>query len=189
MQLGKEFAEALFSHYLTGLRNHFPTIVPKVSYEADINKLVPQTIHFLRAASAILRAPSLEIAAMNARGEAYVTLGELGWAEDWFKRALERDGRYLPAHNNLAVLYWGQGDVGKTTEHLGMALEISSDDRTTVLNGGAVLAALGRVADACGLYANFLAQHPDDGLIAERLRELSDVSAAGGAATSSLSRT
>ena len=105
---------------------------------------------------------------MNARGEAYVAAGETAWAETWFKRTLEKDPRYLPAHNNLAVLYWNGGRADAATEHLGMALEIAPTDRTTVLNSGAVLVALGETADARNLYDRYLARFPDDAEIRSR---------------------
>lgn len=179
VRLGQEFAEALFAHYLSPMRAHFPTIMPKISYDADINKLVPQAIHYLRTCSSVLHVPSLEIAAMNARGEGYVASGETDWAEVWFKRTLERDSQYLPAHNNLAALYWNRGEVGKATEHLGMALEIAPHDRITILNAAAVLTALGQTDDARGLYVNFLTQHPGDTEVEELLRAVNDGLPAG----------
>lgn len=169
-RFGQEFSEGLISRHLSGLRDHFTMINPKISYEVDVNRLVPQTIQYLYAQSSLLRVPSLDIAAMNARGEAYLDMGEADWAEVWFRRTLERDGHYLPALNNLAVLYWNTGRTDAATEQLGIALEIAPTDRTTVLNCGAVLTALHNIPEARSLYENYLAHCPVDA----QMRQLSE---------------
>jgi hypothetical protein len=174
LRLGREFAENLLAHYLRPVRSHFPSLQPTLTYEADINKLVPQVVQYLHASSARLRTPRLEIAAMNARGEAYLHMGEARWAEVWFQRTLEQDPRCLAAHNNLAVLYWNSGQVEKATEHLGIALEIGPQDRTTVLNCGAVLLALGKQQDAGGLYDNYLRLVPNDAEVRGRRDQLAE---------------
>ncbi len=171
-RFGRDFAETLLAHFLKPIRDSFPSIKPQLSYQLDLHGLPAQVVQFLRASSTHVRIPRLEICAMNARGEAYLASGEANWAETWFRKALAKDKGFLPAYNNLAVLYWNLGRADDAAEQLRIALNLLPTDRIALLNYGTVLASLGKTLDVQNLYINYLTHYPDDSEVLQRLEIL-----------------
>jgi Flp pilus assembly protein TadD len=58
----------------------------------------------------------LNVDTMSAIGSANLSLGRLGQAERWMRRAVEEDPTFPPAWNNLGVILMERGDVAEASE-------------------------------------------------------------------------
>jgi tetratricopeptide (TPR) repeat protein len=58
----------------------------------------------------------LNVDTLSALGSANLALGRLGQAEDLLRRAVEEDGEFPPAWNNLGVVLMEQGKIGEAAE-------------------------------------------------------------------------
>jgi len=104
----------------------------------------------------------LQALALNEEGEKAFREGMLAAAERCFDQAYELDSRNVNVCNNLAVLHWHLGNVEDAVRYLADAIEIDAADRDLVINGGQILAELGRVDEAQALYQAFLEKNPQD---------------------------
>lgn len=58
----------------------------------------------------------LNVDTMSAIGSANLSLGRLGQAERWMRRAVEEDPTFPPAWNNLGVILMEKGQVAEASE-------------------------------------------------------------------------
>jgi Flp pilus assembly protein TadD len=58
----------------------------------------------------------LNVDTLSAIGSANLSLGRLGQAERWMRRAVEEDPTFPPAWNNLGVILMERGDVAEASE-------------------------------------------------------------------------
>ncbi|MEM8537495.1 MAG: tetratricopeptide repeat protein [Pseudomonadota bacterium] len=58
----------------------------------------------------------LNVDTMSAIGSANLSLGRLGQAERWLRRAVEEDPTFPPAWNNLGVILMERGQIGEASE-------------------------------------------------------------------------
>ncbi len=58
----------------------------------------------------------LNVDTMSAIGSANLSLGRLGQAERWMRRAVEEDPTFPPAWNNLGVILMERGEVAEASE-------------------------------------------------------------------------
>ncbi len=58
----------------------------------------------------------LNVDTMSAIGSANLSLGRLGQAERWLRRAVAEDPSFPPAWNNLGVILMEKGEVGEASE-------------------------------------------------------------------------
>lgn len=65
--------------------------------------------------AAAVQGPSVDV--LSAIGSANLRLGRLQQAEQDLRRALEKDQRFVPAHNNLGVVLAEQGKWGEASLH------------------------------------------------------------------------
>lgn len=74
--------------------------------------------------------------------------GRLGQAREAYAQALEEDLSYYPAHVRLALLALAGGDTTTAVSELDLAAQIKEDDPWVQTTYGAVLAQIGRLAEA-----------------------------------------
>lgn len=58
----------------------------------------------------------LNVDTMSAIGSANLSLGRLGQAERWLRRAVAEDPTFPPAWNNLGVILMEKGEIGEASE-------------------------------------------------------------------------
>ncbi len=63
---------------------------------------------------------------LSAIGSANLKLGRLGQAEQYLRRAIEADQRFVPAHNNLGVVLMERGEVGEARRVFQTAFALDS---------------------------------------------------------------
>ncbi len=117
------------------------------------------------AKDALLRALELD----NEIAEAYAALGfvrtwyDRDWAgaEQAFKRAIELNPNYAPAHQWYSHYLVSQGDYGEAVTQIRKALELDPRSLITHAVASGVLAAAGRADDAIAEVNNALEINPD----------------------------
>lgn len=112
------------------------------------------------------------VASLNRAGEVLFADNELEAARKCFEKAHRLDDRDITAYNNLAVCLWQSGDPGQALLYAAKGLEVGSNDRNLVLNGGRILESCDRAGDAQALYESYLSDFPEDDEIRQRLSEL-----------------
>ncbi len=63
---------------------------------------------------------------LSAIGSANLRLGRLGQAEQYLRRAIEDDQRFVPAHNNLGVVLMERGRIGEARRVFQLAFALDS---------------------------------------------------------------
>jgi Flp pilus assembly protein TadD len=63
---------------------------------------------------------------LSAIGSANLKLGRLGQAEQYLRRAIEADQRFVPAHNNLGVVLMERGRIGEARRVFQVAFALDS---------------------------------------------------------------
>jgi tetratricopeptide (TPR) repeat protein len=117
------------------------------------------------AKNALLRALELD----NEIAEAYAALGfvrtwyDRDWAgaEQAFKRAIELNPNYAPAHQWYSHYLVSQGDYGEAVTQIRKALELDPRSLITHTVASGILAAAGRTDDAIAEVNNALEINPD----------------------------
>ena len=99
---------------------------------------------------------------LNQKGEKSYLLGDFAAARMSFEAAVAEDPKFSTAYNNLAVLFWAQGNPEAALAKLADGLEHAPEDRDLVVNGGQMLAAIGCVDEAGALYVRYLRSSPND---------------------------
>lgn len=79
-----------------------------------------------------------------------------------FEMALKHHPDCATAHNNLGVLFWQLGDLGKALESLYRAFDLNPEDTDILLNSARVLAEAGETATAADILRLYLRKSPDD---------------------------
>jgi tetratricopeptide (TPR) repeat protein len=79
---------------------------------------------------------------------ALAQLNRLEEAAHEFRRALEADPQYAPAHANLVALYWKLGDFPKAEQHYLKAVELAPQAPEPYLNYALLLSQQGRYAES-----------------------------------------
>ena len=69
---------------------------------------------------------------LSAIGSANLHLGRLGQAEQILRRALERDGSFVPAWNNLGVVLMERGKTGEAVEAFRRAFALDSGESAEI---------------------------------------------------------
>jgi len=115
-------------------------------------------------------AADMTAASLNAEGEACFEQGDLGAAEDKFRKALQTDRNYPDSYNNLGVLHWHKQDIAAALEYFASGLELAPDHRDLVVNTAEVLASINQAQEAAALCEIYLQRHPED----QELRGLAD---------------
>lgn len=110
--------------------------------------------------------------ALNEQGEQAYAQGDITRAEAFFDQAYALDPNNVDVCNNLAVVHWQAMNPDKAVIYLLRALEIDSCNKDVVINGGEMLAALGKQPEAEALCSAFLAQYPDDVDVAQLMSSL-----------------
>gem|GEM_PF-997989 len=109
-------------------------------------------------------------AELNADGESLFQAGDIEGALGKFIHALSVDEDSALAYNNLAALYWNQGETEKAVAALANGLEKQPYDHDLILTGGNILAAMDLRGDALALVEGYLVNFPEDKEV-ETLRE------------------
>ncbi len=78
--------------------------------------------------------------------------GDMDRAAEKFLAAVEADEAYGPAHNNLGLLHYEQGNFYQAVLAFERAMELMPDDPIVYYNLGLTLQAAGRVNEALDLY-------------------------------------
>jgi Flp pilus assembly protein TadD len=63
---------------------------------------------------------------LSAIGSANLRLGRLGQAEQYLRRAIEADQRFVPAHNNLGVVLMERNRIGEARRVFQLAFALDS---------------------------------------------------------------
>jgi Flp pilus assembly protein TadD len=74
----------------------------------------------------------INVDTLSAIGSANLHLGRLGQAEQLLRRALERDGSYVPAWNNLGVVLMERGETGEAVETFKRAFALDSGESAEI---------------------------------------------------------
>jgi radical SAM superfamily enzyme YgiQ (UPF0313 family) len=107
-----------------------------------------------------LKSDSLDL--LNLLGELRHMIGDRQAAKEAFHEIIRRKPDYINAHNNLAILYFNEGDAAHSLEYLASALQINPDNRRTIIDGGEILKSLHQWDNARAVYSSYVARHPDD---------------------------
>jgi Flp pilus assembly protein TadD len=83
---------------------------------------------YLRAAAQ----QGVNVDTLSALGSANLRLGRLGQAEQLLRRALEEDGRFVPALNNLGVVLMEQGKAGEARVYFQQAFALDSGQSDSI---------------------------------------------------------
>ncbi|MEW6003134.1 MAG: tetratricopeptide repeat protein [Nitrospirota bacterium] len=75
---------------------------------------------------------------------------------------------YYHPYNNLACIFWNNGDFENAVKYFEDALRISQNDRSVVLSYGEMLMSFKKFAKAKELYEGYLKTNPND----EEIRSL-----------------
>ncbi len=105
---------------------------------------------------------SLTAQRCNQRGLAAAEAGDLEQAAEFFRRALEADLWYGPAHSNLGVVLMKQGRLYPASLELDWAAKLMPHAPGPRNNLGLVLEKAGRLEEAIACYAESLELSPDN---------------------------
>lgn len=83
---------------------------------------------YLRAAAQ----QGVNVDTLSALGSANLRLGRLGQAEQLLRRALEEDGRFVPALNNLGVVLMERGKAGEARVYFQQAFALDSGQSDSI---------------------------------------------------------
>lgn len=147
------------------------------SYQKIYEQLLAQsqgsaTTACLPEQSVAVSAENKDLTSLCKGGEELFGQGRTGDAMKAFEKALAIDGNYVPAHNNMGVVYWQMGNRQKALEHLQKALALNPFDSDTVYNLGEIFIRQGATDKARGIYDAFLRQNPGDARIKAVLERL-----------------
>lgn len=113
------------------------------------------------------RADPAEAARLNAQlGIDYLRKGNLDLAQEKLERAVEQDSDLAVAHSTLAYIYQQKGDGKLAKKHYREALDLNSDDPSTLNNFGIFLCGQGEIEDAEELFLK-AAQSKDNAIPAD----------------------
>jgi len=85
-------------------------------------------------------------------GVDYMRKGELEIALEKLKRAIEQDPDLAPAHSSIAFVYARKGDNERAEAHYREALDLNSEDPSTMNNFGVFLCGMGELKEAEKLF-------------------------------------
>jgi len=105
---------------------------------------------------------------MNANAKRLYESGDVQGAERMFKRAIQMNPNFVEPYNNLAVLYWQEGQTGAALYKLTEALQVDANDVGAVVNYGLICKELAAPDIAQQIFEAFLQRNPD----ATEVREL-----------------
>ena len=105
---------------------------------------------------------------MNANAKQLYESGDVQGAERMFKRAIQMNPNFVEPYNNLAVLYWQEGQTGAALYKLTEALQVDANDVGAVVNYGLICKELEAPDIAQQIFEAFLQRNPD----ATEVREL-----------------
>ena len=88
--------------------------------------------------------------------------GNLDVAADKFLSAVKADEAYGPAHNNLGLLHYEQGNFYQALLAFERAMELMPDDPVVYYNLGLTLQAAGKVYEAMDLYWQAVEMDPEN---------------------------
>lgn len=124
---------------------------------ATLGMLMPLGCRSLRRTNeAIVRVESKRNPARAKRltlaGIAALHKHEIDHAADQFRKAIEADFTYGPAHNNLGLLHYEQGNLYQAAIAFEQAREFLPGDAAVLYNLGLALESAGQTAEAMDLY-------------------------------------
>jgi GT2 family glycosyltransferase len=117
-----------------------------------------------------------------ALGERALASDERDLARRCFYRAVEADPSCAEAHNNLAVLYWEDGDTARSLRHVASGLQATPVDPDLVVNAWLMLSSMGEYDLARGVMESYMSAGGDEALIRERIAHVYRTQAANPAA-------
>lgn len=121
----------------------------------NIGKILDRNGHWDDAISAYQRAVCYDPAWVNARnnlGELLTRLGQFPEAIDVLKPGLNSMQKLPELHYNIAIAYWKINKNEEAAEQFAEALVLNPNFKEAHINLGILLAAQGRLADACTHY-------------------------------------
>lgn len=117
-----------------------------------------------------------------ALGERALASDERDLARRCFYRAVEADPRSAEAHNNLAVLYWEDGDTTRSLRHIASGLQATPVDSSLVVNAWLMLSGMGEHDLARRVVESYMTAGGDEALIRQRIAHVYRTQAATPAA-------
>lgn len=109
---------------------------------------------------------------LNMKAEIAFNSGQQALAEDMLHAVIQRNRRHGRAYNNLAVLRWEEGRQQEALQLIRESSDLQPHDRDTVINLGAMLSAVGEVAEAHRRYLDYLRANPGDDIVYKLFLEL-----------------
>ena len=96
----------------------------------------------------------------HSMGVIYERQGNLDAAREAYGRALQENLSYYPGHLRIGMLALAAGDTATAVSELDLATQVATKEATTLVTYGALLARMGRLADAEALLRQAVALEP-----------------------------